>query len=71
MLSQTRQEKCPVAQQSFGMYMYNVCIHCVVFELCMAEKERTRDEQNRNFAFGFPNFEKASKTYGVDLAIGR
>ena len=30
MLSQTRKGRCPVAVQSFGMY--NMCIHCIVFE---------------------------------------
>ena len=38
--SQTRKGKSEVVEQSFAMY--NVCIHRIVFELCMMEKEEER-----------------------------
>ena len=50
---QTRKGKYPVIEQSFGMY--NIYVHCIVFELCVTEKERRRKKTNKIniFACGF------------------
>ena len=52
--------------------MFNICIHCIVFELCLAGKKERRkkeDEQNGNFMFGFLTLLKVNGTYRVDLAL--
>ena len=47
---QTRKGRCSVAEKSFGMY--NICIHRIVFELCVTE-ERKKMNKIGFFAFGF------------------
>ena len=51
---QTRKGSCLVVEQSFGLY--NIRIHCIVFELCVTEEEEEeRKKMNKIdiFAFGF------------------
>ena len=51
---QTRKGRCSVAEKSFGMY--NICIHGIVFELCVTEERRRRRKKMNKidfFAFGF------------------
>ena len=38
-----------LAEQSFGVF--NIGIHCILFEICLAKKKE--DEQNRNFQVWF------------------
>ena len=42
---QTRKGRCPVAEQSFGMW--NIRIHTVVFELSLSAKEERKKERKR------------------------
>ena len=47
--------RCLVVEKLFGMYMYNICIHCIVFKLCIGKKKRSRKKINKieNFTFDF------------------
>ena len=77
---QTRKGRCSVAEQSFGMC--NICIHRIVFELCVTEEEEQEQEQEKEqeqeerrrtkLTFSrlvFSALLKVSGTYRVDLAI--
>ena len=50
---QTRKGRCSVEEQSFGMY--NIRVHCIVFELCVTEERIRRKKMNKIdiLAFGF------------------
>ena len=58
--TQTSQEIFPVAQQSLDLY--DICLHCIVFKLCMMKKETKKQRKKINnieiFMFGFHHFEK-------------
>ena len=67
-LPQTSKGRCPVAEQSFGVYI--IRIHHIVFELCFLEKEeRNKTNKIEFFTFGFLTLIKVSRTHSVDLAI--
>ena len=52
---QTRKGRYLVEEQSFGMY--NFRIHCILFELCLSEKKKKKEERKMNkidiFAYRF------------------
>ena len=54
--------------------MFSICIHCILFELCLAKRKkekRRRKKMNKIeiFVFGFSTLLKASGTNRVDLAL--
>ena len=63
---QPRKRRCPVAGQSFGMYI--ICTHHVVFKLCFLEKERKMNKVEVSRLVFFTLI-KVERTYRVDLAI--
>ena len=67
MPSQTRKGRLPVAEQSFGIY--NVCVHTIIFELNLSERERKNVNKIETLHMIFLNLLKVSGTYTVDLAI--
>ena len=64
-----RKGRCPVAEQSFGMC--NICIHTIVFELRLDNKERKKERKKMNktkiFTGGFSNLLRVSGSFTVDL----
>ena len=55
---QTRKGRCPVAEELFGMYI--ICIHHILFKLCLLKKERKKMNKIEIFAFGFLELVKGS-----------
>ena len=58
--------------------MFNICIHNIVFEIClMKQKERKKEKRKERkkmdkieiFMFGFSTLLKVSGTYRIDLAL--
>ena len=52
--------------------MYNIRIHCIVFESCVTEKEEVEERKKLNkidiLLLAFSTLRKINRTYRVDLA---
>ena len=50
--------------------MFNICIHHILFELCLAKKkEKEKMNKIETFMFGFLDLVKGCRTYKVNLAL--
>ena len=50
---QSRKGRCPIAEQSFGTQ--DICIHQIVFKLCMMENKSVKMNKIKMFTFDFLN----------------